>query len=116
MHSKESKPSRGETSSEKETHETNNNKLHRTTSYVRREGHKSQSGNAPDETETTQIKSLKPNKVGLHNEVPKSKEQNSGQPCNVSESSVKESKGTNAYDPFIYIDNGKKLIWSTKSS
>ena len=63
MQRKESKPSIGETSPEKEMSETNNNKLHKTSSYVNKEGKKNQSDKAKDDTDTSQTKSMKSDKV-----------------------------------------------------
>ena len=100
MHRKESKPSKGETSPENEMNETNTNKLHKTSSYVNKE--------AKDDNDTSQTKPMKPDKV---DEVPKSKSQESGKHDNVSGPFVKENTKTNAYDPFIYRNNEKNLIF-----
>ena len=115
MHSEESEPCNSQTLPENKTHETNNDKLHRTSSCVSKEGHKDLSENSLDDTETTQPKSLEPNKTGLQDEVPKSNEDMSGQHDDISASSVKERKDTNGYDPFIYTNNEKKLIFKRTS-
>ena len=115
MHSEESEPCNSQTLPENKTHETNNDKLHRTSSCVSKEGHKDLSENSLDDTETTQTKSLEPNKTGLQDEVPKSNKDMSGQHDDISGSSVKERKETNGYDPFIYKNNEKKLIFKRTS-
>ena len=51
---------------------------------------------------------MKPDKV---DEVPESKSQQSGDHDNISGPSVEENTKTNAYDPFMYKNNGKNLIF-----
>ena len=76
MNRKELKPCKVEISKKIATIETNNNKLHKTGSYVNKEGHKTQSEKAKDDTDTSQAKSMKPN---TEDKVKKSKNQKSGQ-------------------------------------
>ena len=52
-----------ETTPENEMSKTNNDRLHKTSSYVNKEGQKNQSDKAKDEPDTSQTKSVKPDKV-----------------------------------------------------
>ena len=113
---KESKPCRVETAQEKETHEVPSHKLHKKRSCASKEEYNGLNGEGPEDPKISKTKTLQPNNVGLQEEVPKSKKQHSEQhDSSVSMSPVKENKEKNGYDPFIYRNNGKKLIFKRTS-
>merc|ERR1712081_98206 len=80
-----------------------------------KEKHTNQMDEISDGPELTDRTSLKPKNIESYDDGSRTKKQKTGQQENVSQSSKEESEETDEYAPFIYGNNGRKLMFRRTS-